>query len=139
MDGKPVRAKRAVRLRRRLILISLAAIVLLAAAGAGLFFLSQNESLTRTTRDVFIILLALEFLVVGAAMVALLIQLARLTLLLEMEIRPMLDNANEALETLRGTALFLNETLVEPVVRLQSSLAGLQRILEAFGVFRKPS
>jgi hypothetical protein len=139
MTGKPARANRAGHMRRRLILISLGVIVLLAAAGAGLFFLSQDESLTRTMRDLFIILLALEFLVIGAAMVVLLLQVARLTLLLEMEIRPMLENANETLDTLRGTALFLNETLVEPVIRLQSSLAGLQRILEVFGVFRKPS
>jgi hypothetical protein len=139
MAPNPARSKRRLGLRTSLILAGALFLLILIAAGTGLFFLSQDEALTRTMRDIFLILLALEFIVVGAALVVLIVQLARLTLLLEMEIRPMLQNANDTLDTLRGTTLFLGESLVEPVIRLNSSLAGIQRILEAFGIFRKPS
>ncbi len=127
------------RLRRRLFLYGAALLVVLAAAGVGLFFISQDEALTRTARDVFLILLALEFMIVGVALIVMVVQLARLMLLLEMEIRPMLENANETLDALRGTTLFLSENLVEPVMKLQSSLAGMQRVLEILGLLRKPS
>lgn len=139
MSVKSPRPQMKSRLRRRLFLYGAALLAVLAAAGVGLFFISQDEALTRTARDVFLILLALEFMVVGVALIVLVIQLARLMLLLEMEIRPMLENANETLDALRGTTLFLSENLVEPVVKLQSSLAGMQRVLEILGLFRKPS
>jgi hypothetical protein len=138
MTEKPVDPKRSSRLRRRLFLFGAVLLLLLAAVGIGLFLLSRNEALTSTARDIFLILLALEFMVVGVAVIVLAVQIARLTLLLEMEIRPMLENANDTLDTLRGTTLFLSESLVEPVVKLQSSLAAIQRVLEVLGLFRKP-
>jgi hypothetical protein len=127
------------RLRRKLLLYGAALLIILAAAGVGLFFIARDEALTRTARDVFLILLALEFMVVGVALIVMVVQLARLLLLLEMEIRPMLENANETLDALRGTTLFLSENLVEPVVKLQSSLAAMQRVLEILGLMRRPS
>jgi len=137
MTGKPVVPRRGSRMRRRLILFGAVLFLLLVATGIGLFLLSQNTALTSTARDIFLILLALEFMVVGVAVIVLAVQIARLTLLLEMEIRPMLENANDTLDTLRGTSLFLSESLVEPVVKLQSTLAGIQRVLEVLGLFRK--
>jgi hypothetical protein len=133
----PQRRKKS-RLKRRLFLYGAALLFVLAAAGVGLFYVSQDETLTRTTRDVFLILLALEFMVVGVALTVLTVQFARLLLLLEMELRPMLENANETLDALRGTSLFISENLVEPVLKLQSSLAGIQRVLEVLGLLRKP-
>jgi len=137
MAGKPVNPQRSNRLRRRLFLFGAVLVLLLVAVGIGLFLLSRNEAMTSTARDIFLILLALEFMVGGVAVIVLAVQIARLTLLLEMEIRPMLENANDTLDTLRGTTLFLSESLVEPVVKLQSSLAAIQRVLEVLGLFRK--
>jgi hypothetical protein len=138
MAEKTDRPRRKSRLRRRLFLYGGILLLVLAASAVGLIFLSRDEAQTRAARDIFLILLALEFMVVGVALTVLVIQLARLILLVEMEIRPMLENANETLDALRGTTLFLSETLVEPVMRLQSSLAGIQRVLEVLGLSRKP-
>jgi hypothetical protein len=137
MNEKPTVPQRNNRLRNRLILFGVVLLLVLAAAGIGLFLLSRNGTLTSTTRDIFLILLALEFMVVGVAVIVLAVQIARLTLLLEMEIRPMLENANDTLDTLRSTSLFLSESLVEPVVKLQSTLAGIQKVLNVLGLFRK--
>jgi len=138
MAEKTARPQRKSRLRRRLFLYGGILLFVLAAAAVGLVFLSRDEAQTRAARDIFIILLALEFLVVGVALTVLVVQLARLTLLVEMELRPMLKNANDTLDALRGTTLFLSETLVEPVLKLQSSLAGIQRVMEVLGMFKKP-
>jgi hypothetical protein len=135
-ETEPPRRKS--RLRNVVLLYGGVLLAVLAAAAVGLLFLSQDETLTRSARDIFLILLALEFMVVGVALIVLVVQLSRLMLLLEMELRPMLENANETLDALRGTTLFLSETLVEPVMRLQSTLAGIQRMLKIFGMFRKP-
>jgi hypothetical protein len=138
MSAQKPQPRKINRLRRRLFVYGAVLLVVLGAAGVLLFFVSGDETLTRTTRDVFLILLALEFMIVGVALTVLVIQLARLLLLLEMELRPMLENANETLDALRGTTLFLSENLVEPVLKLQSSLAGIQRVLEILGLLRKP-
>jgi hypothetical protein len=111
-------------------------VLILSGLAVGLYFLGQNEATTRNVRDILLIVLAVEFMVLGAALIVLLIQIARLTLLLQMEIKPLLESANDAVNNLRGTTLFLSENLVEPVIRLNSSLAGIRRLLEVFRLFR---
>jgi len=125
------------RVQRGLIFVGILAAVIVAGLAVGLYFLSQNEAATRTVRDLFIILLALEFMVLGIALVVLLVQLSRLILLLQMEIRPMLESANDAINTVRGTTDFLSENLIQPVIQLNSSLAGLRKLLEMFNLFRR--
>ena len=81
--------------------------------------------------------MGLETLIIGVALVVLLIQLASLINLLQNEIRPIIQAANETVNTLRGTAEFLGENLVEPVIKLNSYLASIQRVLELMGLKRK--
>ncbi len=88
-------------------------------------------------RDVFIIVVALETLLIGVALVVLLIQLASLINLLQNEVRPIIQATSETINTLRGTAEFLGESVVEPVIKLNSYLASLQRVLELMGLKRK--
>ena len=38
---------------------------------------------------------------------------------------------------MRGTAAFLGESVVEPVIKLNAYLASIQRVLELMGVKRK--
>jgi hypothetical protein len=130
-------ANQSKRVQRGLILVGVFGVLIAAGLGVGLYFLSQNEAATRTVRDLFIIVLALEFMVLGIALVVLLVQLSRLILLLQMEIRPMLESATEALNTVRGTTDFLSENLIQPVIQLNSSLAGMRKLLEVFRLFRR--
>ena len=98
----------------------------------GLIFLFQPGTDTARIRDIFIIFMALEFLLIGIVMIILIIQLARLTLLLQNEIKPILDSTNETANTLRGTTQFLSEHLVEPVFKLNDYLAGFSRMIGFF-------
>jgi amino acid permease len=94
--------------------------------------LLQPTTPTDKVRDVFIIFMALESLIIGAAMVVLMVQIATLINLLNNEIKPMLEATNETISTLRGTTQFLSENLVEPVVKLNSYVAGLQKMVDIF-------
>ena len=108
------------------------ALLILGLAGTGLVLLLQPGTDTARVRDVFIIFMALEFLLIGIVMIILIVQLARLTLLLQNEIKPILDSTNETANTLRGTTAFLSEHLVEPVLKMNQYLAGLNRIADFF-------
>jgi len=108
------------------------ALLVLGLVIAGLVLLLQPGTDTARVRDIFIIFMALEFLLIGIVMIVLIVQLARLTLLLQNEIKPILDSTNETANTLRGTTAFLSEHMVEPVMKMNQYLAGLNRITDFF-------
>lgn len=108
------------------------AVVVLGLLITGLIFLLQPGTDTARVRDIFIIFMALEFLLIGIVMIILIVQLARLTLLLQNEIKPILDSTNETANTLKGTTLFLSEHLVEPVLKMNQYLAGISRLVGLF-------
>ncbi|MBI3738288.1 MAG: hypothetical protein HY258_04500 [Chloroflexi bacterium] len=117
-----------------------AVVLLLAFLVTAIYFLMRPETsaeLVGRVRDVFIIVVALETLLIGVALVVLLIQLASLINLLQNEVRPIIHATNETINTLRGTAEFLGESVVEPVIKLNGYLASLQRVLELMGIKRK--
>jgi hypothetical protein len=114
------------------IILIIGAVLIIGLAIAGLIMLLQPGTDTARVRDIFIIFMALEFLLIGIVMIILIIQLARLTLLLQNEIQPILKSTNETANTLRGTSQFLSERLVEPVMKLNQYLAGLNRIIGFF-------
>ena len=77
-------------------------VVILVLLGIAIFFLMQPTAPTDKIRDIFIIVVALESLVIGVAMIVLIIQLASLINLLQNEVRPILNATNETVNTLRG-------------------------------------
>ncbi len=108
--------------------IIITGIVLLAGAG--------NDT-TSQVRDIFIILMALVSLVIGVALIVLIIQIAALINLLQNEIKPILKSTNDTVNTLKGTSTFLSDNLASPVIKINSSIAGLRKLLDLAGLFRK--
>jgi ABC-type dipeptide/oligopeptide/nickel transport system permease component len=117
--------------------VIVAVVVILIGLGFAVFALLQPGTPTDRIRDIFIIIVALETFVIGAALIILLIQLASLINLLQNEVRPILQATNETINTLRGTAEFLGESVVEPVIKLNGYLASIQRVLELMGLKQK--
>ncbi|RPI98833.1 MAG: hypothetical protein EHM39_07505 [Chloroflexi bacterium] len=88
-------------------------------------------------RDMFIIVLAMEGMLMGFALIVLVIQVAALVNLLQNEIKPIVDNANETVTTVRGTAQFMSQNVVEPVVKFTALTAGIAAVVrEALGIRR---
>jgi hypothetical protein len=112
-------------------------VLILVLLGVAIFFLLQPTAPTDKIRDVFIIVVALESLVIGVAMIVLIVQLASLINLLQNEVRPILNATNETVNTLRGTVEFLGEEVIEPVMKLSGYVAGLTRMLELMGIKKK--
>ena len=125
--------------KRSMIGLIVAAVVIvgLIILAAVLLIRSSNET-TGRIRDVFIIFMALETLVIGAALVVLIVQLATLINLLQNELKPIIQSTNETVNTLRGTVTFLSDNLSEPVIRLNAYLAGLKQFLDLMRPGRKP-
>lgn len=119
--------------------VALAVVVLAVLVAGILFLMSPGTSAAEVgrIRDLFIIVVGFETLIIGVALVVLLIQLASLINLLQNEIRPILKSTTDTINTLRGTAEFLQESVVEPVIKLNGYLASLQRVLELIGIKRK--
>lgn len=112
-------------------------VVLLILMVLGVVYLAQPSTDTARIRDIFIIFLALQSILIGVALVVLLIQLARLINLLQNEVKPILDSTNETVGHLRGTTIFLSEQLVEPLIKLNEYLAGFTQLMAVIGLLKK--
>jgi hypothetical protein len=82
-----------------------------------------------TVRDVAIIALALESLVVIALLVVLIWEVLRLVRMLRDDIKPILQSADETARTVRGTTTFVSENFVSPVVKVSSVATGVVEAL----------
>jgi hypothetical protein len=128
-------ADRAVLLKQRWTIagIIIAALVVLAGIVVAVVALTEHPAVATNVRDIFIIFMAFESLIIGAALVVLVMQIAGLINLLQNEVKPILQSTSETVDTLRGTTEFLSENLVEPVIKLNSYLAGLRKFFDLFG------
>ena len=129
--------------KQRLIIagIVVVGIIILGLLVTGMVFLlnpnlTTNDIVARL-RDIFIILMALESLLIGLALFILIIQIARLTNLLENEVKPILDSTNETISNFRGTTKFLSDNLVEPVIKLNEMIAVFQRVTDILHITKK--
>jgi len=93
-------------------------------------------SQTSSVRDVAIIFLAFLSIGVGVMLVLLIYQVTKLTLLLRDEIKPLLESVNETMNTVRGTTVFMSENVVQPSIRVASTLSGVWRALETLAGIR---
>jgi hypothetical protein len=126
--AKPRADDRRIRIYVAIGLIVLA--VILVASGFAVAAMLKSPEQTETIRDIVIVFMAAEALVIGLALVILIAQIARLTTLIQNEIRPILMSTQETLDTVRGTTAFLGNNLVDPVIKANSSLAAVRRALD---------
>ncbi len=122
----------------KLWLVIVLGVVILGLIVTGIVFLSSaGADTTGKVRDIFIILMALESIVIGVVLIILVVQLASLINLLQNEIKPILKSTSETVNTLKGTTAFLSENLTSPVIKINSSVAGAKKLLDLIGLFRK--
>jgi hypothetical protein len=111
-------------------LIIAAILILATIIIAVVFMLNASTETTAKVRDMFIIFVALESLVIGVALVILIVQLSTLINLLNNEIRPIINSTNDTVNTLKGTAIFLSDNLSEPVIKMNETIAGIRKFFE---------
>ena len=80
-----------------------------------------------TIRDIAIIFVALEILILNALLIVLVWQVWRLVKMIQTEVKPIIKDTQETIGTVRGTADFVSANVVDPVVKTSSKLAGWRR------------
>lgn len=117
--------------RRYIIIFIIVVVAVLALVVTASIFLlrSDNAALTEQLRDVFIIFMALESLIMGIALVVLIVQLSTLINLLQNEVRPIINSTSETVNTIKGTARFVSDNLAEPVIKINQLIAMVKRLV----------
>jgi tellurite resistance protein TehA-like permease len=110
------------------VVIGVVAIILVAVAfTVGVVLLAKYfPAELEAIRDVFIIALAFESCVFGIVLMLMLVMLIRLVNTVEFEIKPILEQTNETMGTVRGTTTFVSKNVVRPVVKAKSYVAGFR-------------
>ncbi|MCY3581738.1 MAG: hypothetical protein OXG92_07460 [Chloroflexi bacterium] len=103
--------------------------LLVAALVAALTAADTWMPVIRIFRDVILIILLLESVLLIAAFAILLLQVAGFFIMLRAEIAPILANARETARLGKATATFMNDNAVDPLIQLKSFLAGLLAFL----------
>lgn len=111
-------------------LIIVAIVVILLLIAAAVLLLRSDNATTGRVRDVFIIFMALESLVIGVALIVLIVQLATLINLLQNEIKPIIRSTNDTVNTLKGTVAFISQNVTQPVIQLNAYLAGIKQFFD---------
>lgn len=123
--------------RKIMVIGVIVGVLLLGAIFFSTYWMLNNPQLTPVIRDIFIIFIGFEFLLLGIALIILILQIAHLINLIQNEVKPILESTNETVNTLKGTTTFLSNNLVEPVMKLNEYIAGFQRLLQISGLIKK--
>jgi hypothetical protein len=124
--------------KSKLWIVILVAVLLLGLIVTGIIFLAKAAPSTTTqVRDIFIIFLSLESLVIGVVLVILVLQITSLINLIQNEVKPILKSTTDTINTLKGTTQFISQNLVEPVIKVNSYTAGIRRLIDLLNVFKK--
>jgi hypothetical protein len=88
-------------------------------------------------RNMLIIIVVLEGIVIIGAISTLIVQVTRLVNLLQKESRPILHDARQAVQQAKGTVGFVSETAAAPIIRAGSFLAGMRVFVREVGGIRR--
>ena len=94
--------------------------------------------ITATIRDIAIIIIAVQSIVIGGLLALLVWQIWRLVKTLQTDIKPIIQDAQATVNTVRGTATFVSDNVVEPVVKTSSKVAGFRRTVQSLTADLRP-
>ena len=107
------------------------------------YLLFNAPEATAIIRDISIIILALESIVVLLLLGVVIGMLWWLIQTLEKKITPILDttnetvsNVSETVNTVRGTATFVSDTVVSPIIKVVSYASGVKRAIRTLTKWR---
>ena len=109
--------------------ILLIVVLLAAALAAALTAAERWAPFVQIFRDVFLLLVLLESVLLIAALAIMLLQIAGFFIMLRSEVKPILDNARETTRLSKATAQFVNSNAVDPLIQIKTFMAGLLAFL----------
>jgi len=94
--------------------------------------------ITATIRDIAIIIIAFQSIVIGGLLALLVWQIWRLVKTLQTEIKPIIQDTQTTVSTVRGTATFVSDNVVNPVVKTSGKVAGWRRTVQSLTADLRP-
>ena len=85
--------------------------------------------LVQIIRDIFIVILVLESVLIATALTILMLQAAGFIIMLKTEIKPILDNTRETTRMTKATAEFVSKNSADPLIQIKSFISGLLAFL----------
>ena len=94
--------------------------------------------ITAQIRDIAIIIVAVQSIVIGVLIAVLAFQVWRLIKVIQSDVQPIIKDTQETIGTVRGTATFMSENVVNPVMKSQGYVAGARRTFQVLGAGLRP-
>jgi len=119
---------------------SLVAVIVLALIVAIVGGITGSEGVAsafRVLRDFFIIVLALQGILISFALVVLILQLTALINLLRNEISPLVTEARRTMTTVRGTTEFVSKNVAAPIIKVSAAMAGARAFIGELAGIRR--
>lgn len=124
------------RAQKMIIIVSIAFVVIVALLVGTGFFLYSRPQATTFLRDIAIVVLAFETLVVIFFLGVMTVLLIYMILTLEREIKPVLNATSETVYTVRGTTTFVSDTVVAPIMSVASAVGAVKGAAQAIAGLR---
>jgi hypothetical protein len=125
--------------RKPAIIAAVVAFIILAALIVIGVLLFNHPPVAAVLRDIFIILLGIQSMIIGLLMIVAVVaiiyvalKLYDLTQFIENELRPMLERADDAIRTVQSRAVFMSDTAVKPVIEVMSYVSAVKSIIRTF-------
>lgn len=110
-------------------LIAVIIILLLVAIFGAIFNAEGIGNFFRILRDFFIIVLAIQGILISIALIVLVLQVSALISLIRTEIKPIVDETRQTMSTIRGTAQFVSKNVASPIIRTTAVVSGAMAFL----------
>jgi len=116
--------------------VAVVTLVVLILIGVWLF---NHPAAAAVLRDIFIILLGIQSIIIGLLLLVLVVatiyvalKMYDLTQFVQDELRPMLQRADDTLRTVQSRTAFVSDAAVKPVIEVMSYAAWMRAILRSF-------
>jgi len=94
-------------------------------------------SIIQVVRDLIIIFLALEGIMIVLALAVLILQVARLINLLQNDVKPVLKDTQQTVQSAKGTVIFVGDAVSGPIIKASAFMAGVGSLVGNVGGIRK--
>ena len=127
---------------------AVAAVVVALILVGGLIILGvilfHNPPAAATLRDIFIIFLGIQSVLIGLLVIVLLVAVVYVALKLydlaqfvQNELRPILHRADDAMRTVNSRTVFISDAAVKPIVEVMAYASAVRSIFRSFTRFTK--
>jgi len=79
--------------------------------------------LSATVRDIAIIIIAVQTIVIGVLIAVLVWQIWRLVKIIQTELMPIIEDTQATISTVRGTTTFVSNNVIDPVISTNRKVA----------------